>query len=433
MANSEYNLTVVDGTALTISLSGPVGPAGAGGGGATPAGNAGSVQYSNGTALVADSGLVYTGTGNSGKLTVGGGVINMSTNDTASQNVSVGGGNPNLAFSAITTGDFNVSFGTGNLQSITTGSSNVVMGTTIAPYLTEGYQNFGLGSNTLFNLTLGHSNVAIGHGAGGNLTTGSENILIGKTTGSAVGTDGTQIVIAGTSDGPRSTVIGFDGRLNELPTQTTRFIGNTITWGDGVVGGQNSTASPNNRTSLVQSASTTAKTITLPNANGTVPVYTVAPAAGQVLTSSGTNGAATWVTSTSANTANTLVLRDATGRAVFSNVGVYDLDGSSTSYIAVSDLAYSFGSNIELNPSERALTFLSGSAGATANTYAFPNTSGTVALTNQPQNFTAAQVFSSPSVSLSAIPIYASNGAANVLADGSIYRTSTGELRVKYT
>jgi len=35
MANSEYNLTVVNGTALTISLSGPVGPAGAGGGGGT--------------------------------------------------------------------------------------------------------------------------------------------------------------------------------------------------------------------------------------------------------------------------------------------------------------------------------------------------------------------------------------------------------------
>jgi hypothetical protein len=37
MANSEYNLTVVDGTALTISLSGPVGPAGAGGGGTVDA------------------------------------------------------------------------------------------------------------------------------------------------------------------------------------------------------------------------------------------------------------------------------------------------------------------------------------------------------------------------------------------------------------
>jgi len=40
MANSEYNLTVVDGTALTISLSGPVGPAGATG----PAGASGSVS-----------------------------------------------------------------------------------------------------------------------------------------------------------------------------------------------------------------------------------------------------------------------------------------------------------------------------------------------------------------------------------------------------
>ena len=265
-------------------------------GNATPAGSTGSVQINNSGALAADSGLVYTGTGNSGKLTVGGGQINMSTNATASQNVSVGGGNPNLAFSAITTGDYNTSFGTGNLQAVTSGSSNVVMGTTVAPSLTTGYQNFGLGSNTLFNLTFGHSNVAIGHGAGGSLTTGSENILIGKTTGSAVGTDTAQIVIAGTSDGSQSTVIGYDGRLNELPTQTTRFIGNTIIWGDGVVGGQNPTASPNNRTSLVQSASTSAKTITLPNATGKLPVYTDTPAAGQVLTATDASGAATWET-----------------------------------------------------------------------------------------------------------------------------------------
>jgi hypothetical protein len=55
MANSEYNLTVVDGTALTISLSGPVGPAGAGGGistisTSTPTALIGYI-YGNGTTI----------------------------------------------------------------------------------------------------------------------------------------------------------------------------------------------------------------------------------------------------------------------------------------------------------------------------------------------------------------------------------------------
>jgi len=282
-------VTVITGEgSTTYSVStgarGPAGPAG----NATPAGTTGSVQINNAGALGADSGLVFTGTGVTGVLKVGGGSVIMS-DATSSQNVAIGGGNPTLPLTARTTGNYNVSLGTGNLPSLTTGSSNVVMGTTVAPSLTEGYQNFGLGTNTLFNLLTGHNNIAIGQGAGSSVTTGSQNILIGNTAGSAVGTDSTQIVIAGTSDGPRSTVIGFDGRLSELPTQTTRFIGDTITFGSGV-------ASVNNRTSLVQSASTSAKTITLPNVTGKLPVYTDTPAAGQVLIATDASGAATWGT-----------------------------------------------------------------------------------------------------------------------------------------
>jgi len=293
-------VTVITGEgSTTYSVStgarGPAGPSS----GATPAGQTGSVQINNAGALGADSGLVYTSTGNDGRLTVGGGQIYMSTNGTsgtALQNVSVGGGNPNLAFSSGNfTGDFNTSVGTGNFQTLTSGSKNVVIGTASLASITSGTQNFALGVNTLFLLENGQRNIAIGDGSGSNVVSGSDNIFIGASTGSAVGggTHSTQITLAGTSDGPRSTVIGYDGRLNELPTQTTRFIGDTITFGSGV-------ASVNNRTSLVQSASTSAKTITLPNATGKLPVYTDTPAAGQVLIATDASGAATWEDATSA-------------------------------------------------------------------------------------------------------------------------------------
>ena len=132
--------------------------------------------------------------------------------------------------------------------------------------ITSGAQNFALGVNSLYDLTLGSNNIAIGDGAGSNVTTGGNNIFIGST-GSNVGggAHSTQIVMGGTSDGARSTVIGYDGKFGESPTLTSRFIGDTLTWGSGV-------SSVNNRTSLVQTATTSAKTIYLPDANGTVPV-----------------------------------------------------------------------------------------------------------------------------------------------------------------
>lgn len=136
---------------------------------------------------------------------------------------------------------------------------------------------------------------------------------------------------------------------------------------------------------------------------------------------------------TSANTANTLVKRDAYGTAGFYEVWLEDSYDGALNYIRSDNRSFELGPNIGLNPNARELSFVNIAAGSTQKSYIFPNVSGTVALTNQPQNFTAAQVFSSPSVSLSTIPVYANNGAASSLPDGSIYRTSTGELRVKYT
>jgi hypothetical protein len=278
----------------------------AAGNAATPAGSTGWVQINNAGVLGADSGLVYTGTGDSGKLTVGGGRIYMDATTGAIQanNIAIGGSNGVMPFANVTpaagnVGSLNVSIGSGNFQAITTGNRNVACGAYSLYSLTTGASNLGIGNNTLTNLTTGQRNTALGSGAGGP-STGNDNIFINSAT-DVYTTSNCQIAIAGTSDGPSSTVIGFDGRGNEVPTTKTRFIGNTIIWGDGVVGGSSPTASPNNRTSLVQTSSGTAKTITLPNVTGKLPVYTDTPAEGQVLTATDASGAATWENASGGN------------------------------------------------------------------------------------------------------------------------------------
>ena len=271
----------------------------AGGGGATPAGSTGSVQINNSGALAADSGLVYTGTGDLGTLKVGGGRIYMDATTGAIQanNVAIGGSNGVMPFANVTpaagnVGSLNVSIGAGNFQDITTGARNVACGSYSLTNVITGSSNLAIGNNTLFDLESGQRNVALGSGAGGGITSGNDNIMIASAP--ANGTVDCQIAIAGTPDGASSTVIGYDGKNNEVPTTKTRFIGNTIIWGDGVVGGNSPTASPNNRTSLVQTSSGSAKTITLPNVTGKLPVYTDTPVAGRVLTATDASGAATW-------------------------------------------------------------------------------------------------------------------------------------------
>ena len=269
---------------VSIGSRGPAGPAGTGG--ATPAGNAGSVQFSNGTALAADSGLVYTGTGNTGVLKVGGGSVIMS-DPTVSQNVAIGGGNPTLPLANRTTGNYNTVIGTNSLSTLTSGSGNVAIGTSTLLALLNGNNNVGIGVNTLTAVTSGSGNIAFGNGAGAYITTGYDNICIG---GNPSGiTNISSISIGATGDGSSTTVIGVGGNS---PNTQTRLVGNTLILGHAVT--------TTSRTSIVQNASGSAKTITLPNATGTVPVYNGAAASGKVLTSSGTDGAATWADPTAA-------------------------------------------------------------------------------------------------------------------------------------
>jgi hypothetical protein len=120
---------------------------------------------------------------------------------------------------------------------------------------------------------------------------------------------------------------------------------------------------------------------------------------GGVSSVAGRTGAVTLVSAditdaTSAATANTLVKRDANGSAVLSNVGIYDLDSIGISYIRVADYTYSFGNNISINPNDRLLSLLPSFLGSTLKTYTFPDSSGTVALTDVAQSWSGTQTFS---------------------------------------
>jgi hypothetical protein len=294
MANITVTTSGGATTLVSIGSRGPAGPAGGGGGGSTPAGSTGSVQINNSGALAADSGLVYTGTGNTGVLKIGGGSVIMSDLVTV-ENLVIGGGNPTLPLAArttgtsntvigsksmiaLTTGAGNFAIGSRSLAKLTTGNRNIAIGTATLPELTTGTSNIGIGEQALLAVTTAEGNVAIGSGAGSVITTGWNNISIA---GSPPAADSDNSICIGTNgDGTNTTVIG------KSVTTQTRLVGNTL-----ILGHASTTTS---RTSLVQSASASAKTITLPNATGTVPVYTNAAANGKVLTSSGTDGAATW-------------------------------------------------------------------------------------------------------------------------------------------
>lgn len=278
--------TTITNATIKVDTYGRVISAESGSGAAAAAGLDGQVQFNNGSGgLAANNGLVYTGTGDTGVLKVGGGSIYMSSTTspavaTAPNNISIG-----TPFTGtLTSGKNNVSVGSGNFQSLTSGSTNVACG-----------------SYSLVNIGTGSGNTAIGHKAGANVTSGSNNIFINRSADN--GTFSSQILIGGKSDGANSTVIGFEGDNSISATISTRFIGDKLTWGAGV-------SSTVNRTSLVQTATTTAKTIYLPDANGTLPVYTTGswptttPTA-YVLTASSTTGLATWATAVTAVTTGT--------------------------------------------------------------------------------------------------------------------------------
>jgi hypothetical protein len=128
----------------------------------------------------------------------------------------------------------------------------------------------------------------------------------------------------------------------------------------------------------------------------------------------------------STNVGGTLVERDESGDSSFNSITVYDTDQETSERIYSNNFKMFFGSAGAIDGPSKAL-----SLGDTS--YLFPSSpNGNVALTGIDQTFSGAIVLSNISVKLTTIPTYASNAAASSLATGSVYKTSTGELRIKY-
>jgi len=136
---------------------------------------------------------------------------------TGIMNVGIGA----WTLNGLTTGTQNNMIGNESGANITTGGSNNGIGDGVMYYLSTGSSNVGMGKNALQRLTTGNSNVAIGKNAGywaadaGNMTLGSFNTLIGE--GARIKTDGNE----------REVVIGYNASGNGSDTVTIG--GSTIT------------------------------------------------------------------------------------------------------------------------------------------------------------------------------------------------------------
>lgn len=299
-------VTVITGEgSTTYSVStgarGPAGPAGTGGGGSTPAGSTlGQVQLRNsdGTALAADSGLVYTGTGDTGVLQTGRGQIAINalpySSGTLASNIGIGF-NPFIPTSNATISNNvqgNIGIGDNALDSLSStggySTNNIAIGTGALASLANCQASVFIGTYAGINLTADSSGSTIVGDAAGvyygaaydSLTQAAQCTFLGRLTRGSAAASTNQIVIGNGAIGDQnnSTVIG-----NSSTTQT-RLAGNALKLGSATL-----------NTSIEQAATGASKTITLPNATGIVPVFDTLPlATGKVLTSSGVLGAATW-------------------------------------------------------------------------------------------------------------------------------------------
>lgn len=101
---------------------------------------------------------------------------NRNISNNAIGNTAIG----HRALSSITSGDFNVVFGTSSASGVTSGLRNIVIGCNSANSITTGQNNIVIGDN-VFNLTSNNTsnNIIIGNGGIGQQTSGNYQFLLG--------------------------------------------------------------------------------------------------------------------------------------------------------------------------------------------------------------------------------------------------------------
>ena len=343
MANSEYNLSVINGSALTLSLSGPAGATGATG--ATGAAGPNTVSTSTTTSL---NGYIF-GDG----TTVGGATAAASAataNTLVLRNASGGAsfGAINATSTITTTGDYATISTNGVGAYVSTFGADAFISTsgTNASISTSGSNAdiFTSGENATISTSGYVANI---------YTTGYVANIYTTGYGAKIYTTGAYADISTTGYEATITTEGDFARINTFGSNAHIF-----TQGTNAHIQSRSTFKLFNGTSTttLSHSPTTNRAIAFPNASGTVPVYTGTPATGQVLTASGTAGLTNWTSATSAATANTLVLRDASGGAAFeaitANSAIYTTGLSATIYTNGDDAAIrTFGAAATINTS----------------------------------------------------------------------------------
>jgi len=350
----------------------------AAGNAATPAGSTGSVQINNAGALAADSGLVFTGTGNTGVLKVGRGQIAINalpySGGTLASNIGIGFNPITPTSNAILTNNVqgNIGIGDNALDLLNTAdgynTNNIAIGTFALSSLDTCQASIFIGTYAGMNLTAdSNSSTIIGDAAGVyyggagylSLTQAAGCIFLGRLTRGSAAVSSNQIVIgnAAIGDQNNSTVIG-----NTNTTQT-RLAGNTLKLGSSAL-----------NTSIAQTATGSSKTITLPNVTGKLPVYTDTPVAGRVLTATDDSGAATWL-ATGAGTVTSITAGTGLSGGTITTTGTIALANTT-----VTAQAYT-NANITVDAQGRITAAANGStAGNVTGTAPIVVTSGAVSL-----------------------------------------------------
>ena len=315
MANSEYNLTVVNGTALTISLSGPVGPAGAGGGSGTVDAtiNDGSTNAVSGNAVFdalalkaplaspsftgqlsvtspsgafnAVSGFAPTGSGINGESNSGAGVYATSTSGSGVYTYS-GSGTALVAVTGTSTN--HATFGDTDINQSFVAREKGAFGWVRGSFTARINPANTLTGDRTYTLPDATGNVPV-----------YTNIPEEGQVLTATNASGATTWVTATSADTVNTLVKRD-EYGIADFSSLRIANDDsglvpISCSGGVFSfGYAVQIDP--ATKMLQLSGGGIFQYTFPNADGKVPVYTGAAAEGKVLTSSGTTGVATWET-----------------------------------------------------------------------------------------------------------------------------------------
>lgn len=301
-------------------------------------------------------------TNNTAAGLVGVGYNSLTLNTTGTFNTAVG----NSAMAGNTTGSFNTAFGADAMRGTTTsptGSYNVGIGGAAIRFLTSGEMNTAFGYHAGHNTSSGRVNLFGGQNAGENNTSGSSNTFLGHFTAHANTTGSFNTAIGDssmylTTTGNNNTYVGYATHGASADSNNTSLGANGTVTGSGGIWLFDGLG--NNRMQF--------------NSSGALSIAASFGTSGYILQTNGTGSAPTWVTPTIPTLQQVI---DNSNTAT--NTGII-VKGSASPIVATGvGISSAADKVLTLNTSTGASLF-DFSAVTSSKNFAFPNTSGTIAL-----------------------------------------------------